>query len=340
MSRDYRQPSDTWAKDPKVKDILLDKSADFEEVQVIMDDIFEHCENLQEYKEDAADFMVEEMIKMVYGSSRKAKRCSEMSLDETLKLCKQIFAGDAVEYNERYVKHRNALSHHTHVSRRTPEYQAKMEKIVCQGIDAAPDHVIRSRHEMIQHVAAFHYIVRRFVHERAPMTETLIKETHEILVAGISAGSAGVLSNKEHGGRYRTGKLFIGAQEAPSANRVSAAMASLVRQLEADMGKANREAALDPFALASKYCTLFVHIHPFQDANGRMCRLLLNAILIKYTGIVVSLGEHDQDRFEYTETARQSRAEGGHHGGLSTLVLQKAKDTLDRMRAKVIKRQF
>lgn len=81
---------------------------------------------------------------------------------------------------------------------------------------------------------------------------------------------------------------------------------------------------------------MFVHIHPFQDAKGRMCRLLLNAILIKYSGIVVSLGEHDQERFDYSQTPAQSREEGGHHGGLSTLVLQKAKDTSGRMEGKVI----
>jgi hypothetical protein len=34
--------------------------------------------------------------------------------------------------------------------------------------------------------------------------------------------------------------------------------------------------------LAAKY-------HPFEDGNGRSCRLLMNAILLKYTGMVVTI---------------------------------------------------
>ncbi|UPX11260.1 uncharacterized protein EKO05_0001874 [Ascochyta rabiei] len=247
----------------------------------------------------------------------------DLGLDETLKLCKQIFAGDTIEY-----------------SKRTPEYQAKMETLIRQGIDAAPDHIIRSRRELVQHTAAFHYIIRRFIHEKAPLIEELMRETHEILVAGTgagSAGSAGFLSNKEHGGLYRTGNVFIGSQKAPPANKVAESMASLVRKLEADLAEAEEEKKLDPFALAAKYCSMLVYIHPFQDANGRICRLILNAILIRYAGIVASLGEHDQSRDEYTETATESRAVGGHHGALGTMVLQEAKNSLKRMKDRLSK---
>ena len=31
-----------------------------------------------------------------------------------------------------------------------------------------------------------------------------------------------------------------------------------------------------------------VNIHPFKNAVGRMCRLILNAIVIEYAGMVVS----------------------------------------------------
>lgn len=196
----------------------------------------------------------------------------------------------------------------------------------------APEHIIRSRRELVQHAAAFHYIVRRFVNEKAPMTEELLKETHEILVAGIGAGSAGFLSNKEHGGMYRTENVFVGSQKAPAATTVKESMASLVRQLETDLAEADDKKKVDPFDLAAKYCSLLVFIHPFKDANGRMCRLILNAILIRYAGIVVSLGEHDQSREEYTEAATESRAVGGHHGALGTMVLEEAKKTLRRMK--------
>lgn len=59
----------------------------------------------------------------------------------------------------------------------------------------------------------------------------------------------------------------------------------------------------NPSALAAEYCLIFVRIHAFQDVSSRMCRLLWNAVLIKYTGVAVSLGEHNQERHEYTGTA-------------------------------------
>jgi Fic family protein len=41
--------------------------------------------------------------------------------------------------------------------------------------------------------------------------------------------------------------------------------------------------------------------HPFLDGNGRVCRLILNAVLLNYAGIVVALGEKEDDRKEYLE---------------------------------------
>ena len=56
----------------------------------------------------------------------------------------------------------------------------------------------------------------------------LIKDTHAILVKGVGAGSAGFLSNKEHGGIYRTEDVFVGTLPLPKPSTISAAMASIV----------------------------------------------------------------------------------------------------------------
>lgn len=101
MSSSYRKLGDNWAKDRTVQDAPVDKSEDFGEVKTIMDEIHDSCQKLHEYREGAADFLVDEMCRLVYGSNKKAKRCTELGLDETIKLCMQIFAGDAVEYLER-----------------------------------------------------------------------------------------------------------------------------------------------------------------------------------------------------------------------------------------------
>ena len=211
-----------------------------------------------------------------------------------------------------------------------------MEKLVLKDMEFAPNHIVRSMREVVQHAAAFYHIVTSFVTNDMMISEELIKETHQILVNGIGSGSAGFLSNKEHGGSYRTEDVFVGAMALPKANTIPAAMRSMVRKLEKDLDAAVKLGRLDPFALAAEYCDRFVNIHPFRDGNGRMCRLVLNAILIKYAGIVANVGEHDQSRDEYLDIARESTEVGGHAGALGSLVLTEAKNTLRRMKAKLM----
>jgi len=51
---------------------------------------------------------------------------------------------------------------------------------------------LRSRKEVVQHARAFQHIIKHYVHQRKPMTEELIKETHKILTEGLSIDGAGV----------------------------------------------------------------------------------------------------------------------------------------------------
>ena len=110
-------------------------------------------------------------------------------------------------------------------------------------------------------------------------------------------------------------------------------MKSLVENLEAAFQQAEKTKVIDPFMLAAKYCDRFVNIHPFRDSNGRMCRLVLNAIWMKYADIVVSLGEKGADRDEYLRIAQESTSVGGHAGQLGSVVLESAVGTLRRLKA-------
>ena len=198
--------------------------------------------------------------------------------------------------------------------------------------------VVHSRREVVQHAAAFQYIVTAFVKQDKSMTEELIKDTHAILVKGLSAEEAGVVSGTDFGGTYRQKPAYAGAVEMAKPSEIPGAMKSMVSRLQEDLTEIEATGHLDPFMLAAKYCDRFVNIHPFKDANGRMCRLILNAILIKYAGIVVPLGEKNEERDEYLQIAQESSKVGGHSGQLGTLVLAKAGGALKKV-LRTLKRQ-
>ncbi len=86
----------------------------------------------------------------------------------------------------------------------------------------------------------------------------------------------------------------------------------LVQGLAAGIAAIEKTRTIDPFMLAAKYCDRFVDVHPFTDGDGRMCRLILNAILIKFAGIVVVIGGKDSDRDEYLHVGAESSKVSGH----------------------------
>lgn len=72
--------------------------------------------------------------------------------------------------------------------------------------------------------------------------------------------------------------------------------------------RAKTEGYLDPFALAAEFAHRFVNTHLFVDGNGRMCRMLMNAVLFCFAGVVVPLGEGEGE------------GEGGREGYLGVVV--------------------
>ncbi|KAJ0310920.1 hypothetical protein COL516b_001620 [Colletotrichum fioriniae] len=252
-----------------------------------MDEIKEILGKAKHGWDDIASFLLQQMAEAVYSSNVKSRK--GLGLDITLKLCMMIFEGNAgVEYTER-----------------TEEYQARLDALVRKDVLPGEHHVLRSRREVVQHAAAFQHIINQFIREGKPMTEPLIKDTHAILVKGVSGEAAGILSSKEFGGIYRVEDVFVGTTRFIHPNKTSEAMESM---------------------------TLSLQQHLITDGNGRMCRLILNAILIKYARIVVNVGEHGQDRGEYIQTARESREVGGHGGALATMVLKEATKSYRKIR--------
>ena len=88
-----------------------------------------------------------------------------------------------------------------------------------------------------------------------------------------------------------------------SEKRIPALMAQLVQEYTNDTANAHKN-RLDAPMLAAKYCSAFVNIHPFEDGNGRVCRMLLNAILINYTGVCIEIGTEFPEREEWIRLSK------------------------------------
>lgn len=153
------------------------------------------------------------------------------------------------------------------------------------------------------------FLFTALVFESRPLSEEMIKKTHEIFMEG---------HGDEEGGGIWAGTYGEDAVRAPYRNgkampfihhsAISSHMQWLCDEYNQDVALAEMTGIIDPVTLAARYSTLFVKIHPFFDENGRLYRLLLNAILLKYMGIVMTLGERgEQDMMSISRVPSRVR---------------------------------
>ncbi|KAJ6256137.1 hypothetical protein Dda_8972 [Drechslerella dactyloides] len=243
-----------------------------------------------------------ELCRMVFGSNFIER--AGTSYDETVQICCKVF--------------REELP-----SRQTEEYTADLATLM-GGLqldspyapnDSKEAVIQRARLEVIQHARALSFFFENFMaNEEEPLSENLILQTHRILCTGYDHEDGTAWQN--WAGKYRDYEIaassgggndgwkrkvtiFVRAVAVPTY------MAAMVQSFNAWIAQDDVE--VDPFELAAWLSTQFVNIHPFGDGNGRICRILLNAVLYKFTGLVASLGEDgDESRETYLEVAQRS----------------------------------
>ena len=95
--------------------------------------------------------------------------------------------------------------------------------------------------------------------------------------------------------RTSTGEIYYFA----SPEQVKPAMSDLI-----DWYRKTENEGEHPIVIAATFHYRFVRIHPFDDGNGRMARLLMNMILIKhgYTVAIIPIEEREQ----YIQTLEQA----------------------------------
>lgn len=120
------------------------------------------------------------------------------------------------------------------------------------------------------------------------LTETFIRQVHQVMLREdytvyrkLPGGES--TSYVVHAGRYKTrpnsvitptGERF----EYASPEETPALMADLV----AWFNQAVEEGALTPVQIAALFHYRYIRIHPFEDGNGRIARLMVNFILRRY----------------------------------------------------------
>lgn len=183
-----------------------------------------------------------------------------------------------------------------HIEGNTLTY-GQTELLLLFGRVAEPA-IMRDLEEMKAHNVALRMIEAEAREEGRPLTETFIRTLHQTLLReDYQVTNPDGTTYTIHAGQYKThpnsvrtitGELF----EYASPEETPALMADLI----AWYNREEAAATLSPIQLASLFHYRYIRIHPFEDGNGRMARLLVNYILCKhgYPMIVVKSTDKNQ----------------------------------------------
>ena len=100
---------------------------------------------------------------------------------------------------------------------------------------------------------------------------------------------AGQYKTRPNSVRTKTGEMF----EYASPEETPALMKDLLEWYVAEEG----EGRLSPIELASLFHYRYIRIHPFEDGNGRISRLIVNYILRRHGYPMIVVGSDDKDNY-------------------------------------------
>lgn len=159
------------------------------------------------------------------------------------------------------------------------------------------------RQELLNYKEAMDF-VSEYLGKKSDITESLIKQIHEILVKDVRGGSL-------EPGKYRKVQNFVVnllTEEViyipPPPSDVSQLMKEFVEWL-------NNKSNISPVLAAGISQYKFVDIHPFLDGNGRTARVLCTLILYQndydFKKLFSLSGYYDKDRAGYYKAIQSVR---------------------------------
>lgn len=181
-----------------------------------------------------------------------------------------------------------------------------IEKGVTIGGKPLKDHL-----EAVDHARAVAWVVD-LAGDDAPLTEADIRNLHRLVVAQSDPDIAG-----RYADRARYVNTDAGPRHFPTPAEVPALMSDLVRWLAA--------AEATP-ATAFRAHRSLVEIHPFNDGNGRVGRLLMNLVLMR--GGYPPIAIRPEDRAEYLQALEGAEVDAGV--AFDVLMRRRLEQTLER----------
>lgn len=178
--------------------------------------------------------------------------------------------------------------------------QGETEMFLMEGL-TAKGKPLKDHLDLRGHSNAINYLLG-FIHDKEVLTEAAIRKLHEILLVEpyqvqaitpdgwptMKTVALGQYKTQPNHVRTPTGETHFYAtpEETP------AKMQDLMTWYRDETAKR----AMHPVEIAARLHHRFTAIHPFDDGNGRMCRLLMNLILMQagYPPAVIRLGEREQ----------------------------------------------
>ena len=132
-----------------------------------------------------------------------------------------------------------------------------------------------------------------------PLTETFIRELHRTMLredytAYNNEGKpytvhAGIYKTRPNSVKTVTGKLF----EYASVEETPALMHDLLEWYR----EAEERQDINPIELAALFHYRYIRIHPFEDGNGRISRLIVNYILAKHGYPMIVVKSNDKSNY-------------------------------------------
>lgn len=122
--------------------------------------------------------------------------------------------------------------------------------------------------QLQQHMKALKYLCYDCEPGRQQLTVEMVKATHKLLMFGATSPDGTIIVN----GEYRSTPAHSGTGYIyPPAHTISDKVPAIV----SEFNKSIQDGVDGPVA-AAKLMYRMVTLHPFQDGNGRLCRLLVS----------------------------------------------------------------